>query len=134
MRPASLEWITVVQDLFLEHAPPARIAEWLDGRIDAGPGYLVVRSMRAIEGFDATILVKDGRAVSFTVWYRDIERPTLADAEAVLGMAVGHGGSALFELSFFDAARPLDDKQLTIACSVDKSAEQRLVGLALIVS
>ena len=131
MRSASLEWITVVQDLFLEHASPARIAEWLDGEIDGGPDYIVVRSMRAIEGFDATILVKDGRAKSFTVWYRDIERPTLAAAELVLGRAVPH--RALFELVFEDAIRPLDDKRIVTSCSVDNSAEKRLVGLALVV-
>ncbi|MDQ3338127.1 MAG: hypothetical protein M4D80_23425 [Myxococcota bacterium] len=128
---ASLDWLPVVQDLFLEHAPPARIAAWLDGTVSTHVGYLVVRGMRAIDGFDATILVRLGQATSLSIWYRDLERPALAAAEAILGPATERRGH-LFELVFTDATRPIDDKQrLVVACSADASPERRLVGLAL---
>ena len=135
---ASLEWVTVVQDLFLEGAPPARIAAWLDGRITSGEGYVVVRDMRAISGFDATILVDaHGRAKALTVWYRDLAPPSLADAEALLGPA-GRHASRLFDLVFADTTRHLDDGgYLVIACSATHdrrpSEERFLVGIALTV-
>jgi hypothetical protein len=126
---ASLDWIPVVQDLFLEHAPPARIAAWLDGQVSTHEGYVVVRRMGAIDGFDATILVRQGQATSLSIWYRDLERPVLADAEAILGKA-SKRYEHLFELEFPDATRPFDDKhRLVVVCSAD--AERRLVGIAI---
>lgn len=127
---ASLEWVTVVQDLFLEGASPARIAESLDGKPTIGDGYVIVRSMRAIEGLDATILVRHARAVTLSVWYRDLEKPTLADAEAMFGVATRHP-NRLFDLVFETATRPLDHGgTLVISCSASgefDAREQRLL-------
>ena len=125
---ASLEWLPVVQDLFLEHAPPARIAAWLDGTVSTHDGYIVVRGMGAIEGFDATILVKAGRATTLSVWYRELEKPSLADAEVLLGPATQRTGH-LFELVFADSARDLDGRTLVVTCSADTN--RRLVGISL---
>lgn len=139
LRPASLEWITVVQDLFLEGASPARIAAWLDGKVEAHDSYIVVRRMGAIDGFDATILVRNGRATALSVWYRELEKPTLADAQALLGTASERSGM-MFELVFDEATRPIDaTSQLVISCSAkgyssDASAERSLVGIALTVA
>ena len=128
---ASLDWIPVVQDLFLEHAPPARIAAWLDGTVSTHGGYIVVRGMGAIDGFDATLLVRNGQATSLSVWYRELEKPALAAAEKILGRATARAGH-LFELVFADAARIIDERRvLAVTCSADASLERRLVGISL---
>lgn len=138
LRPASLEWITVVQDMFLEGATPARIAAWLDGQIETHANYVVVRGMGAIDGFDATILVRNRRATALSVWYRELEKPTLADAQARLGPATERTGK-MFELVFESATRPINaSSRLVISCSAngyasDASAERLLVGIALTV-
>ena len=134
---ASLDWISVVSDLILEGAPPARIAAWLDGTASTHDGYVVVRKMRAIEGFDATLLVRDGRPTMLSIWYRDLEKPTLADAEAILGTPTEYPQRA-FDLVFREATRPIDEREsLVVSCSASgrglESTQRFLVGIALAV-
>jgi len=130
--------VTVVQDLFLEDAPPARIAGSLDGKPTTHDGYIVVRDMRAIDGLDATILVKADRAIALSVWYRDIEKPTLAAAQTLFG-APTLESNRLFELVFARETRALDrGGKLVISCSANGagllSTERFLVGIALTVN
>jgi hypothetical protein len=137
VQSASLEWVPVVVDLFLEGASVERIVAWLDGTAARGDGYVAVRSMRAIDGFDAMIALRDTRPRALSVWYRAIERPTLAAAEALFGRATFEP-RRLFELVFEDATRDLDDGlQLLVSCSASgtglPSNERTLAGIALTV-
>lgn len=134
---ASLEWVEVVRDLFLEGATVERVVAWLDGQPSRGDGYVVIRAMRAIDGFDATLALRDGVPRGLAVWYRAIERPTLAAAEALFGRAT-HEPRRLFELVFEDATRGLDDgAELLVSCSASgtglPSSERMLAGIALTV-
>ena len=136
VRATSVDWVPIAQDLFLERASPARIAAWLDGTVTTQADYVVVRGMAAIDGFDATILVRDGHAVSLSVWYRDIEKPTLAHAESVLGAAREYP-ARLFDLVFDGATRPVPDGtgKIVVSCSADRapfgSDRRLLVGIAI---
>jgi hypothetical protein len=135
VQSASLEWVTVVQDLFLEGATADRIVAWLDGTPARGDGYVVVRAMRAIDGFDATLALRDTQPRALSVWYRELEKPTLAAAEALFGPAT-HEPRRLFELVFEGATRELDDgTQLVVSCSASgaglPSTGRALAGLAL---
>jgi hypothetical protein len=135
VQSASLEWVTVVQDLFLEGASVERIVAWLDGTPSRGDGYVVVRALRAIDGFDATLALHGTRPRALSVWYRELEKPTLAAAEALFGRAT-HEPRRLFELVFEDATRDLDGGlQLVVSCSASgaglPSTERVLAGIAL---
>jgi hypothetical protein len=135
VQSASLEWVTVVQDLFLEGASTERIVAWLDGTPTRGDGYVVVRSMRAIDGFDVTLALRDNQVRGLSVWYRAVERPNLAAAEALFGQPTLEP-RRLFELVFEDATRDLDDGlQLLVSCSASgsglPSTERTLAGIAL---
>lgn len=138
MQTASLEWVEVVQDLFLEGASADRIVAFLDGTAVRGDSHIAVKSMRAIAGFDCTLLLSaTGRPRSLSVWYRDLDKPTLAAAEAIFGRATLEP-KLLFELVFDGATRDLEDgTQLVVSCSATANAsrmpstERLLVGLAL---